>query len=213
MTNIRKIIHIDMDCFYAAIEMRDNPRLRNKPIAVGGSAQSRGVLCTSNYLARQSGVRSAMATAYALKLCPQLIVIKPDMEKYRLISHKIRTVFEQYTDLIEPLSLDEAFLDVSDCQQHNGSATLIAQAIRQQIKDTENLTASAGIAPNKFLAKIASEWNKPDGQFVIPPQNIAAFIPTLPIEKIFGVGKVTAKKCIACNYEPALIFSNKAWRT
>lgn len=190
----RKIIHIDMDCFYAAIEMRDNPKLHNKPIAVGGDAAQRGVLCTSNYIARQYGVRSAMATAYAIKLCPHLIIIPPNMKKYHAVSKEIFKIFQEYTPRIEPLSLDEAFLDVSDSNQCQGSASLIANAIREKIKVTQNLTASAGIAPNKFLAKIASDWNKPDGQYVIPPQKIDHFILEVPVEKIFGVGKVTAHK-------------------
>jgi DNA polymerase IV len=190
----KKIIHIDMDCFYAAVEMRDNPALVGKPIAVGGDAGKRGVLCTSNYMARQFGVRSAMATGLAYKLCPKLIVIKPHMDKYKKIAHAIRALFFEYTDLVEPLSLDEAYLDVSESKQCFGSATLIAQEIRQKIERQHQLTASAGIAPNKFLAKIASDWNKPNGQFVIPPDAVAPFVQTLPVDKIFGVGKVTAKK-------------------
>ncbi|CAG9412395.1 DNA polymerase IV [Providencia alcalifaciens] len=191
---MRKIIHIDMDCFFAAIEMRDDPNLRNIPLAVGGSADRRGVLSTANYEARRYGVHSAMSTALALKLCPHLKVVPGRMAVYKEVSHHIRQIFARYTDLIEPLSLDEAFLDVTDCQQLHGSATLIAEAIRQQIFDELQLTASAGIAPIKFLAKIASDMNKPNGQFVITPQELPAFIATLPLKKIPGVGKVTAQK-------------------
>ncbi|GAB1439636.1 DNA polymerase IV [Providencia sp.] len=191
---MRKIIHIDMDCFYAAIEMRDDPSLRNIPIAVGGSADRRGVISTANYEARRFGVHSAMSTAIALRLCPQLKVVSGRMALYKETSIHIRKIFARYTDLIEPLSLDEAYLDVTDCTQLHGSATLIAEAIRQQIFDELQLTASAGIAPIKFLAKIASDLNKPNGQFVITPQNMDQFILNLPLKKIPGVGKVTAQK-------------------
>lgn len=183
-----------MDCFYAAIEMRDNPSLANKPIAVGGSPDSRGVLCTSNYVAREYGVRSAMPSAYAKRLCPQLIILPVNMQKYREASKIIRKIFFQYTNLVEPLSLDEAYLDVSDCDCCHNSATLIAHEIRGRIFDACQLTASAGIAPNKFLAKVASDLNKPNGQYVITPDDINEFIKTLAVNKIFGVGKVTAEK-------------------
>ncbi len=183
-----------MDCFYAAVEIRDHPEWRNKPLAVGGAANRRGVLCTSNYIAREYGVRSAMATAHALRLCPDLILVPPSFVKYREISQNIREIFQRYTDLIEPLSLDEAYLDVSQCTQFQGSATLIAESICREILQTQQLTASAGIAPNKFLAKIASDWQKPNGQFVIRPEQIADFVAILPVKKIFGVGKVTAEK-------------------
>lgn len=183
-----------MDCFYAAIEMRDNPQLRDKPIAVGGAATQRGVLCTCNYIARSFGIHSAMATAQALRLCPNLILLPVNMAKYRQVSKKIHEIFHDYTELVEPLSLDEAFLDVTNCTQCRGSATLIATAIRKKITQQHQLTASAGVAPNKFLAKIASDWNKPDGQLVIPPHEVANFVRTLPVSKIFGVGKVTANK-------------------
>lgn len=191
---MRKIIHIDMDCFYAAIEMRDDPSLCNVPIAVGGSADRRGVISTANYEARRYGVHSAMSTAIALRLCPHLKVVPGRMALYKETSIHIRKIFARYTDLIEPLSLDEAYLDVTDCTQLHGSATLIAEAIRQQIFDELQLTASAGIAPIKFLAKIASDMNKPNGQFVITPQNMDQFVLTLPLKKIPGVGKVTAQK-------------------
>ncbi|MAZ38915.1 MAG: DNA polymerase IV [Legionellales bacterium] len=191
---MKKIIHIDMDCFYASIEMRDNPELRNKPIAVGGDKLQRGVLCTCNYTARKFGVHSAMPSFKALERCPDLIILPVRMDKYREDSQKIRHIFHKYTHLVEPLSLDEAFLDVTNCKQYQGSATLIAQAIRQEIADTLQITASAGIAPNKFIAKIASDWNKPNGQFVVTPEEVPHFIQNLNIKKIFGVGKVTALK-------------------
>lgn len=191
---MRKIIHVDMDCFYAAVEMRDFPELRDKPIAVGGRSDRRGVISTCNYQARQFGVRSAMASAYALKLCPDLILVPGRMDVYKAVSTQIRSVFNRYTELVEPLSLDEAYLDVTDCDAHKGSATLIAEAIRQEIFDLTGLTASAGIAPVKFLAKIASDLNKPNGQYVITPDAVTEFVKTLPLIKIPGVGKVTAAK-------------------
>ncbi|WP_440865522.1 DNA polymerase IV [Symbiopectobacterium purcellii] len=191
---MRKIIHVDMDCFYAAIEMRDNPRLRDIPLAIGGSADRRGVISTANYPARRYGVHSAMATATALRLCPQLKLLPGRMEVYKATSRLIRDIFSRYTTLIEPFSLDEAYLDVTDCPLCNGSATLIAQDIRQTIANALQLTASAGVAPIKFLAKVASEQNKPNGQFVITPNNMDAFLLALPLEKIPGVGKVTAKR-------------------
>jgi DNA polymerase-4 len=191
---LRKIIHIDMDCFYAAIEVRDNPSLANKPVAVGGQPDERSVLCTCNYIARKFGVRSAMASAYARRLCPDLIILPVNMAKYREASCIINTIFQQYTELIEPLSLDEAFLDVTNSAHCQGSATWIAQEIQKKIWQTIHITASAGVAPNKFLAKIASGWKKPNGLFVIKPQDIQPFVTQLPVEKLFGVGKVTAKK-------------------
>jgi DNA polymerase-4 len=191
---MKKIIHIDMDCFYAAIEMRDNPRLKNKPVAVGGNPEKRGVICSCNYIARKFGVHSAMATAKALRICPKLILLPVNMEKYRAASEKIHKIFRSFTDIIEPLSLDEAYLDVTDCKHFCGSATLIAKSIRDKINWQLKLTASAGVAPNKLLAKIASDWNKPNGQLVITPENIESFISSLPVKKIFGVGKVTAEK-------------------
>ena len=192
MTGQCKIIHVDCDCFYAAIEMRDDPSLREVPLAVGGQPDSRGVIATCNYIARRYGVHSAMSSARALRLCPQLIILPPDMRRYREASQQIMAIYERYTPLIEPLSLDEAYLDVS-CQPHEqGSATRMAAAIRRQIQAEVGITASAGIAPNKFLAKIASDWNKPDGQLVIRPQDVDSFVLGLPVEKIHGVGKVTA---------------------
>ena len=190
----RKIIHCDCDCFYASVEMRDNPELRGRPLAVGGDADRRGVVATCNYEARQFGVHSAMASAYAKKLCPDIVFVRPRMNEYRAVSQQIREIFRAYTSIIEPLSLDEAFLDVSDSDLFQGSATRIAEAIRTQVRDELNITLSAGIAPNKFLAKIASDWNKPDGQFVVLPNQVESFLETLPVKKLFGVGKVTAKK-------------------
>ena len=193
MQRSRKIIHIDMDCFYAAVEMRENPSLKDKPIAVGGSPQQRGVLATCNYPARKFGLHSAMATAQALKLCPNLILLPVNMPLYKQVSSQIHQIFQRYTDIIEPLSLDEAYLDVTDCEKCSGSATWIAQEIRQAILTETQLTASAGVAPLKFLAKIASDQNKPNGQFVIKPEEVAEFVAKLPLNKIPGVGKVTTQ--------------------
>jgi DNA polymerase IV len=191
---VRKIIHIDMDCFFAAVEMRDFPELRDKPIAVGGSSERRGVISTCNYEARRFGVRSAMASAYALKLCPDLVLVPGRMQVYKEVSQQLRRIYARYTQLVEPLSLDEAYLDVSHCTLYQGSATRIAAAIRADILNETGLTASAGIAPVKFLAKIGSDMNKPNGQFVITPQMIDEFMLTLPLAKIPGVGKVTAQR-------------------
>jgi DNA polymerase-4 len=190
----RKIIHCDCDCFYAAVEMRDNPALLSLPVAVGGRADQRGVVATCNYEARRFGIHSAMATAQALQRCPGLIVLPPAMEKYRVASRQILAIYRDYTDLVEPLSLDEAYLDVTDSPHCRGSATLIAQEIRARIKATVGITASAGIANNKFVAKIASDWNKPDGLFLVRPDEVDAFVAELPVKKLFGVGKVTAAK-------------------
>ncbi|HAU1152237.1 TPA: DNA polymerase IV [Legionella pneumophila] len=199
MNPIRKIIHIDMDCFYAAIEMRDFPELANKPIAVGGEASRRGVIATCNYAARQFGIHSAMPTAHALKLCKELILRPVRMDVYQKESQYIRTLFAEYTDIIEPLSLDEAYLDVTESTQCQGSATWIAQEIRARIYQTRQLTASAGIAPNKSLAKIASDWHKPNGQMVIRPEDINTFILDLPVRKLFGVGPKMEEKLNALN--------------
>ncbi|WP_319535302.1 DNA polymerase IV [uncultured Vibrio sp.] len=191
---IRKIIHVDMDCFYAAVEMRDNPNFRNIALAVGGHEKQRGVISTCNYEARKYGVRSAMPTARALQLCPNLVVVPGRMHVYKQVSQQIRAIFERYTPLIEPLSLDEAYLDVTDAMACHGSATLIAEAIRRDIWNELGLTASAGVAPIKFLAKVASDMNKPNGQFVIPPDKVQEVVDKLPLEKIPGVGKVSLEK-------------------
>ncbi|MBC7741338.1 MAG: DNA polymerase IV [Bdellovibrionaceae bacterium] len=191
---MRKIIHVDMDCFYAAVEIKKNPNLKGKALGIGGPPNSRSVLCTASYEARKFGVKSAMPSSQAVRLCRSLILIPPDFDAYKKESKAVREIFERFTDQIEPLSLDEAYLDVTNCKHFGGSATLIAQEIRRLIQTELNLTASAGIAPNKFLAKIASDWKKPNGQFVIRPEEIEIFVSTLPIEKIYGVGKVTATK-------------------
>lgn len=188
-----KIIHIDADCFYAAIEMRDDPTLMDIPIAVGGS-EVRGVIATCNYPARAFGVRSAMATRTALKLCPALKLIRPRMDAYREAAVEMRRIFRDYTDLIEPLSLDEAYLDVSACTLLSGSATRIAEEIRRRVKARLGITVSAGVAPNKMLAKIASDWHKPDGICVIIPAQIDAFVQNLPVKKIHGVGQALTQK-------------------
>ena len=190
----RKIVHVDMDAFYVSVEIRDNPKLQGHPVAVGGKSDRRGVIATCNYEARKFGVRSAMATGNALRQCPQLLIVPSRIEVYKEVSSQIREIFELYTSLIEPLSLDEAFLDVTDCTVLHGSATLIAEEIRNEILKKTGLTASAGIAPIKFLAKIASDENKPNGQYVITPDNVIPFIQKMNLGKISGVGKVTLKK-------------------
>src|SRR3990167_4788546 len=192
--NLRKIIHVDCDCFYAAIEMRDDPSLAGKPLAVGGAADRRGVIATCNYEARAYGVRSAMASGHALKLCPDLLIVKPRMDAYKAVSREIQAILREYTELSEPLSLDEAYLDVSDSPHFAGSATRIAQDIRRRVSQELHITVSAGGAPNKFLAKIASDWKKPNGLFVITPDRVEAFVEALPVSKLHGGGKVTADK-------------------
>ncbi|MDR1742966.1 MAG: DNA polymerase IV [Dysgonamonadaceae bacterium] len=190
---MRKIIHIDMDAFYASIEQRDNPAFRGKPVAVGHSGK-RGVVAAASYEARRYGVRSAMASVTALRKCPQLIFVQPRFDVYKSVSRTIMDIFREYTDKVEPLSLDEAFLDVTENHKNMPSATLIAQEIKLRIKEKTNLTASAGVSFNKFLAKIASDYRKPDGLFVVRPQDAEKFIEQLAIDRFFGVGKVTAKR-------------------
>ncbi|MFA6239191.1 MAG: DNA polymerase IV [Bacteriovorax sp.] len=182
---MKKIIHVDMDCFYAQVEMRDNPSLRDVPLAIGGLPGTRSVLCTSNYIARKFGVKSAMPTDYAVKLCPGLVVLPPNFRKYSEASEIIQSVFHKYSAMVEPLSLDEAFLDVSDYE----NATELAKTIKKEIFARTGLTASVGVAPNKFLAKVASDWKKPDGLFVIPPNHVENFVKALPVKLIPGVGK------------------------
>ena len=190
---IRKIIHIDMDAFFASVEQRDNPQYRGKPIAVGHSG-TRGVVMTASYEARKFGVRSAMSSKYALKLCPNLIFVASHFDVYKTASKKMKEIFLRYTDLIEPISIDEAFLDVTENKLNISSATIIAKKIKQNIKDELNLTATAGVSINKFLAKVASGLNKPDGLNVIKPGETEKFIDQLPIKKIPGIGKVTGEK-------------------
>ncbi|MGA8656464.1 MAG: DNA polymerase IV [Chthoniobacterales bacterium] len=188
---LRKIIHLDMDCFYAAIEVRDRPELVSQPVAVGGARDRRGVLTTCNYEARKYGVRSAMPTFQALQKCPHLIVIPPRFDVYQAESAKIREILYKFASLVEPLSLDEAFLDIS---HHDGDPSAVASIIRHMIFQRTALTVSAGIAPNKMLAKIASEWNKPNGQHEIRPEDVEAFMLELPVEKLWGIGQKSAAK-------------------
>lgn len=188
---MRTIIHIDMDCFYAAIEIRDNPALQGKPVAVGGAADRRGVLTTCNYEARRFGVRSAMPTFIALRKCPDLIVVPIRFDVYQRDSRRIREIFREFTSVIEPLSLDEAYLDVTGDGRGGWE---VASAIRRKIREITGLTASAGIGPNKLIAKIASDWRKPDGQFEVKPDEVAAFMAPLPVKRIWGVGPVAAAR-------------------
>lgn len=192
---VRKIIHIDMDAFYASIEQRDNPDYKGKPLVVGGSPYGRGgVVAAASYEARKFGVRSAMPSKQAVQLCKDLIFVRPRFDVYKEVSKQIRSIFQQHTDLIEPLSLDEAYLDVTHDKQNIGSALDIAELIRKEIKSKLNLTASAGVSVNKFVAKIASDINKPDGLTFIGPSKVETFMEKLPVEKFYGVGKVTAQK-------------------
>lgn len=190
---MRKIIHIDMDAFFASVEQLDNPELKGKPVAVGGSGE-RSVVAAASYEARKFGVRSAMPSVIARRLCPDLIFVKHNFERYNEVSACVFEIFKEYTDIIEPLSIDEAFLDVTVDKKNIGSATVIAKRIRNEIKSKTGLTASAGISVNKFLAKIASDINKPDGLFLIRPEDAEKFIEELPVEKFYGIGKVTAQK-------------------
>ena len=190
---MRKIIHIDMDAFYASVEQRDNPDLRGKPVVVAWQAK-RSVVCAASYEARAFGVRSAMPAVQAERLCPGAVFVPPDFIRYKAVSRDVRQIFKRHTDLIEPLSLDEAYLDVTENKSGLPTATLVARTIREQIRQELNLTASAGVAPNKFLAKIASDWRKPNGLFVIQPEDIDAFLAPLPVGRLPGVGKVTGEK-------------------
>lgn len=189
----RKIIHIDMDAFYASVEQMDNPALRGKPIAVGGS-ENRGVVSAASYEARKFGVRSAISGVLAKKYCPEIIFVRPRFDRYKEISTKIHKIFHEYTDMVEPLSLDEAYLDVTQNKKGNPSASLLAQEIRLRILNEVGLTASAGISINKFVAKIASDYNKPNGQKTVNPDEVIPFLEELPIRKFYGVGKVTTEK-------------------
>jgi DNA polymerase IV len=186
----RKIVHVDMDAFYASVEQRDDPGLRGRPVVVAWTGK-RSVVCAASYEARTYGVRSAMPALTAERLCPQAVFVPPDFTRYKAVSQAVREIFQRHTDLIEPLSLDEAYLDVTENKTGLPTATLVAKTIRRQIREELNLTASAGVAPNKFLAKIASDWRKPNGQFVIQPHEAQAFLLTLSVGRIPGVGKVT----------------------
>jgi DNA polymerase-4 len=191
--SVRKIIHADMDAFYASVEQRDSPELRGKPVVVAWRGK-RSVVCAASYEARRFGVRSAMAATHAERLCPEAVFIPPDFTRYRAASRAVREILLRHTDLIEPLSLDEAYLDVTENKTGLATATKVASTIRQQIREELNLTASAGVAPNKFLAKIASDWRKPNGLFVIQPAEVEDFLTPLPVGRIPGVGKVTGEK-------------------
>src|SRR5215471_7762910 len=190
---IRKIVHIDMDAFYASVEQRDNPELRGKPVIVAWRG-NRSVVCAASYEARKFGVRSAMPASRAERLCPDAVFVPPDFTRYRAVSRLTREIFKRHTDLVEPLSLDEAYLDVTENKTGLPTATRVAITIREQIRRELNLTASAGVAPNKFLAKLASDWRKPDGLFVIQPEDVVDFLSPLPVRRIPGVGKVTEEK-------------------
>lgn len=190
----RKILHADCDCFYAAVEMRDNPALREVPLAIGGTAEGRGVIATCNYPARAYGIHSAMPTARALRLCPHLTLLKGDFDRYREASQQLLTIFHELTPLVEPLSLDEAFLDVTDVTRFSGSATWMARWLKEECLKRVGITVSVGAAPAKFLAKIASDWEKPDGLTVIAPDQVDQFIRQLPVTKLHGVGPATAKR-------------------
>jgi DNA polymerase IV len=190
---VRKIVHIDMDAFYASVEQRDDPQLRGKPVVVAWRG-NRSVVCAASYEARRFGVRSAMPAVRAERLCPNAVFLPPDFPRYRAVSRLVREILKRHTDLIEPLSLDEAYLDVSENKTGLPTATSVARAIRKQIREELKLTASAGVAPNKFLAKIASDWRKPDGLFVIQPEDVDAFLFPLPVGRLPGVGKITEEK-------------------
>jgi DNA polymerase-4 len=187
---MRKIVHIDMDAFYASVEQRDDAQLRGRPVVVAWRG-NRSVVCAASYEARRFGIRSAMPAVHAERLCPDAVFVPPDFLRYRAVSRLVREIFKSHTDLVEPLSLDEAYLDVTENKTGLPTATRVASAIRKQIREELHLTASAGVAPNKFLAKIASDWRKPDGLFVIQPDEVATFLPPLPVGRIPGVGKVT----------------------
>jgi DNA polymerase IV len=191
---VRKILHVDMDAFYASVEQRDDPQLRGKPVAVGGSPESRGVVAAASYEARVYGVRSAIPMARAVRLCPELVILRPDFRKYAAVSEKVFGLFRSVTSLVEPLSLDEAYLDVTDNAWGEPLGVEVARRLKARIREETGLTASAGVAPNKFLAKIASGWKKPDGLTVIAPERMERFLQKLPVDALWGVGPVTAKR-------------------
>src|SRR5881396_2505282 len=198
---IRRVLHIDMDAFYASVEQRDNPALRGQPVAVGGRPDTRGVVAAASYEARTFGVRSAMSMAKAVRLCPSLVIVPPDFSRYKAASSAIFSIFREVTPLVEPLSLDEAYLDVTDNLWGETLGTAVAKRLKQRIRAETRLTASAGVAPNKFLAKIASGWKKPDGLTVIAPDRVEAFLQQLPVDALWGVGPVTARKLRARGIE------------
>ncbi len=194
---MRRILHIDMDAFYASVEQRDNLELRGRPVAVGGAPDKRGVVAAASYEARAFGVRSAIPMSRAVRLCPSLVIVRPDFQKYRQISQQIFALYREVTPLVEPLSLDEAYLDVTDNAWHEPLGVAVARRLKTAIRETTGLTASAGVAPNKFLAKIASGWQKPDGLTVIAPERVERFLQELPVDALWGVGPVTAQKLAA----------------
>ena len=191
---VRRILHVDMDAFYASVEQRDRPELRGRPVAVGGRPESRGVVAASSYEARTFGVRSAMPMSRAVRLCPELVIVPPDFAKYRAVSQQVFAIYRSVTPLVEPLSLDEAYLDVTENAWGEALGMTVAKRLKARIRDETALTASAGVAPNKFLAKIASAWKKPDGLTVIAPERVESFLQGLPVDALWGVGPVTASR-------------------
>jgi DNA polymerase-4 len=199
--SVRRIVHVDMDAFYASVEQRDRPELRGRPVAVGGAPDQRGVVAAASYEARAFGVRSAMPMARAVRQCPSLVIVPPDFTKYRAVSRLVFEIFRRVTPLVEPLSLDEAYLDVTENAWGETLGSAVARRLKAEIREATGLTASAGVAPNKFLAKIASGWQKPDGLTVIAPERVEAFLRTLPVDALWGVGPVTARKLRARGIE------------
>src|SRR3989454_853568 len=198
---IRRIVHIDMDAFYASVEQRDRPELRGRPVAVGGSPASRGVVAAASYEARRPGVRPAMPMSRAIRLCPDLTIVSPNFAKYRSVSHQVLAIYREVTSLVEPLSLDEAYLDVTENTWGEALGVNVAKRLKAAIRERTDLTASAGVAPNKFLAKIASGWKKPDGLTVVAPERVESFLQRLPVDALWGVGPVTARKLRAAGIE------------